>query len=211
MTIRDLAGDGDHYSATVISEVFRGKSRVQQHQIVYAALKGEMGGVLHALALQPLRRKNSAQSAGRGAACPTTPRSTGSGRVCCAARARTAHHRVTFVELFFDLVFVFAVTQVSHNLLAHFTPLGVYETVLLLFAVWWVWIFTSWVTNWLDPDTLPVRITSVCADDRGARDVDLAAEGVRDRAVSPSPGPMSSCRSAAPPSCCGRSGNGTRC
>ena len=50
--IRDLAGDGDHYSATVISEAFRGKSRVQQHQIVYAALKGQMGGVLHALALQ---------------------------------------------------------------------------------------------------------------------------------------------------------------
>lgn len=52
VTIRDLAGDGDHYSATVISEAFRGKSRVQQHQIVYAALKGQMGGVLHALALQ---------------------------------------------------------------------------------------------------------------------------------------------------------------
>lgn len=52
VTIRDLAGDGDHYSATVVSEVFRGKSRVQQHQIVYAALKGQMGGVLHALALQ---------------------------------------------------------------------------------------------------------------------------------------------------------------
>jgi len=50
--IRDLAGDGDHYSATVISEAFRGKSRVQQHQIVYAALKGDMGGKLHALALQ---------------------------------------------------------------------------------------------------------------------------------------------------------------
>jgi stress-induced morphogen len=50
--IRDLAGDGDHYAATVISETFRGKSRVQQHQIVYAALKGEMGGKLHALALQ---------------------------------------------------------------------------------------------------------------------------------------------------------------
>jgi len=50
--IRDLAGDGDHYSATVISESFRGKSRVQQHQIVYAALKGDMGGKLHALALQ---------------------------------------------------------------------------------------------------------------------------------------------------------------
>ncbi|CEJ13701.1 BolA family protein [Phreatobacter sp. AB_2022a] len=49
--IRDLAGDGDHYAATVISESFRGKSRVQQHQIVYAALKGKMGGTLHALAL----------------------------------------------------------------------------------------------------------------------------------------------------------------
>jgi stress-induced morphogen len=52
VTIRDLAGDGDHYAATVISEVFRGKSRVQQHQIVYEALRAEMGGKLHALALQ---------------------------------------------------------------------------------------------------------------------------------------------------------------
>lgn len=49
--IKDLAGDGDHYAATVVSEAFRGKSRVQQHQMVYAALKGNMGGVLHALAL----------------------------------------------------------------------------------------------------------------------------------------------------------------
>ena len=52
VTIRDLAGDGDHYAATVIAESFRGKSRVQQHKIVYDALKGEMGGKLHALALQ---------------------------------------------------------------------------------------------------------------------------------------------------------------
>jgi stress-induced morphogen len=52
VTIRDLAGDGDHYAATVISEAFRGKSRVQQHQIVYEALRAEMGGKLHALALQ---------------------------------------------------------------------------------------------------------------------------------------------------------------
>jgi stress-induced morphogen len=52
VTIRDLAGDGDHYAATVISASFRGKSRVQQHQIVYQSLKGQMGGVLHALALQ---------------------------------------------------------------------------------------------------------------------------------------------------------------
>ena len=52
ISVEDLAGDGDHYAATVISETFRGKSRVQQHQIVYEALKAEMGGKLHALALQ---------------------------------------------------------------------------------------------------------------------------------------------------------------
>ena len=49
--IRDLAGDGDHYAATVTSAAFRGKTRVQQHQMVYGALQGRMGGVLHALAL----------------------------------------------------------------------------------------------------------------------------------------------------------------
>lgn len=52
VTIRDLAGDGDHYAASVVSAAFKGKSRVQQHQMVYAALKGRMGGELHALALQ---------------------------------------------------------------------------------------------------------------------------------------------------------------
>ncbi len=52
ITIEDLAGDGDHYAATVVSEAFRGRSRVQQHQMVYAALQGRMGGALHALALQ---------------------------------------------------------------------------------------------------------------------------------------------------------------
>lgn len=50
--IRDLAGDGDHYAATVVSASFKGKTRVQQHQLVYSALKGQMGGELHALALQ---------------------------------------------------------------------------------------------------------------------------------------------------------------
>lgn len=50
--INDLAGDGEHYSARVVSPQFKGKSRVQQHQLVYAALKGRMGGILHALALQ---------------------------------------------------------------------------------------------------------------------------------------------------------------
>ncbi|MFZ1109023.1 MAG: BolA family transcriptional regulator [Rhodomicrobium sp.] len=50
--IEDMAGDGDHYSATVVSEAFRGKTRVQQHQLVYDALRGNVGGALHALALQ---------------------------------------------------------------------------------------------------------------------------------------------------------------
>ena len=56
--IRDLAGDGDHYAATVTSTVFRGKSRVQQHQIVYSALQGRMGGALHALALTTVAPEN---------------------------------------------------------------------------------------------------------------------------------------------------------
>ncbi len=52
ISIRELAADGDHYAAEIVSERFRGKSRVQQHQMVYDALKGNMGGALHALALQ---------------------------------------------------------------------------------------------------------------------------------------------------------------
>lgn len=73
-------------------------------------------------------------------------------------RSPDQHHRVTYVELFFDLVFVFAITQISHTLLAHFTPLGVLQTGILFLAVWWVWIFTSWITNWLDPERTPVRV-----------------------------------------------------
>lgn len=73
-------------------------------------------------------------------------------------RAPHQHHRVTYVELFFDLVFVFAITQISHTLLAHFTPLGGVQAAILFLAVWWVWIFTSWVTNWLDPERSPVRV-----------------------------------------------------
>ena len=52
VSIQDLRGDGDHYAAHVVSAAFQGKSRVQQHQMVYAALRGRMGGELHALALQ---------------------------------------------------------------------------------------------------------------------------------------------------------------
>src|SRR5579859_5783313 len=67
------------------------------------------------------------------------------------------HHRVTYVELLFDLVFAFAVTQISHALLGDPTALGLVHTTLLFLAVWWVWIYTSWITNWLDPDRLAVR------------------------------------------------------
>jgi len=68
------------------------------------------------------------------------------------------HSRVTYAELLFDLVFVFAVTQVSHTLLGRFTPLGAVQTTLLFLAVWWVWVYTTWVTNWLNPELTPVRL-----------------------------------------------------
>jgi len=68
------------------------------------------------------------------------------------------HHKVDFVELFFDLVFVFAITQVSHTLIEDFTWEGALQATLLSLAVWWVWIYTTWVTNWLDPAKLPVRV-----------------------------------------------------
>jgi len=61
VTIEDLAGDGDHYAALVVSPSFRGKTRVQQHQIVYAALRGKMGGDLHALALQTVTPEDAAK------------------------------------------------------------------------------------------------------------------------------------------------------
>jgi len=75
-------------------------------------------------------------------------------------RARGGHEagRVTYIELFFDLVFVFAVTQLSHSLIEHYSLLGALETFLMLLAVWWAWIDTSWVTNWLDPAKVPVRL-----------------------------------------------------
>lgn len=65
--------------------------------------------------------------------------------------------RVGFVELFFDLVFVFAVTQISHSLLKDLTGMGALHAAILLGAVWWSWIDTSWITNWLDPERPLVR------------------------------------------------------
>src|SRR5918911_2835273 len=69
--------------------------------------------------------------------------------------------RATPLELFFDLVYVFAITQLSHLLLGHLTVEGALETLFLLLAVWWAWVYTTWVTNWFDPDRLPVRLMLV--------------------------------------------------
>jgi len=66
--------------------------------------------------------------------------------------------RVTFMELFFDLVYVLAVTQLAHLLLEHLTALGGLQTLLLLLAVWWAWVDTAWLTNWFDPDRPAVRM-----------------------------------------------------
>jgi low temperature requirement protein LtrA len=73
-------------------------------------------------------------------------------------RERAGAARVTNVELFFDLVYVFAVTQLSHHLLSRLTPVGALQTGLLLAMVWLAWAYTAWVTNWLDPERLPVRL-----------------------------------------------------
>jgi low temperature requirement protein LtrA len=62
------------------------------------------------------------------------------------------------IELFFDLVFVFAVTQLSHTLLAELTLANLIRVTMLFMAVWWVWMYTAWTTNWLDPERLPVRV-----------------------------------------------------
>ena len=72
-------------------------------------------------------------------------------------RARGGHARVTYVELFFDLVFVFALTQLSHALLHDLSVAGALRTGVMFLAVWWIWIDTTWAMNWLDPDREPVR------------------------------------------------------
>ncbi|TCV96377.1 low temperature requirement protein LtrA [Luteibacter rhizovicinus] len=74
-------------------------------------------------------------------------------------RARDGHEaKVSNIELFFDLVYMFAVTQLSHHLLTHMDAVGALQTLVLWFAVWLGWQYTSWVTNWFDPERLPVRV-----------------------------------------------------
>jgi low temperature requirement protein LtrA len=69
--------------------------------------------------------------------------------------------RATTFELFFDLVFVFAITQVSHHLIEHLTWVGVGQSAFMLLMVWWAWIYTTWMTNWFDPDSAHVRLLLV--------------------------------------------------
>ena len=76
-------------------------------------------------------------------------------------RDRSGSHRVTNIELFFDLVYVFAVTQLSHYLLGHATVPGALQAGLLLVMIWLVWSYTTWVTNWLDPERMAVRLLLV--------------------------------------------------
>jgi low temperature requirement protein LtrA len=77
------------------------------------------------------------------------------------ARKPGEHGKVTYIELFFDLVFVFAITQLSLSLQKDPSPLGLAHVVLLLLAIWWVWIDTCWATNWLDPERSPVALLLV--------------------------------------------------
>ena len=73
-------------------------------------------------------------------------------------RDRDSHAQVTNEELFFDLIYAFAITQLSHRLLEHLTPLGALQTLVLWFAVWLGWQYTCWVTNWFNPENLRMRL-----------------------------------------------------
>lgn len=77
----------------------------------------------------------------------------------------TAGHevRVSYLELFFDLVYVFAITQISHFLLAHHGIAVLAEALVIFAAIWWAWVYTTWAANWLDPDRVQVRIVLLLA------------------------------------------------
>jgi len=68
-----------------------------------------------------------------------------------------AAHRVTYIELFFDLVFVFAITQISHILIHHQSGVSLVHTLMLALVVWWAWVYTTWATSWLNPERGWVR------------------------------------------------------
>ena len=99
---------------------------------------------------------------------PAEPQRGGIGAAIAAAEAKQRRSllrnhgggeaKVSELELFFDLIFVFAVTQLSHFQLAHLSLLGVFKTLILFGAVWWAWMYTTWATNWIDPDRAANRL-----------------------------------------------------
>jgi low temperature requirement protein LtrA len=96
---------------------------------------------------------------GAGAAGPAGAGAAGpAGRAALTRERGDGRQRVTNIELFFDLVYVFAVTQLSHYLLHHRSLTGALQAALLLAMVWQLWVYTTWVTNWLDPERIPVRL-----------------------------------------------------
>lgn len=125
------------------------------------------------------------------------------------AGGHSEHHRVSAMELFFDLVFVFAVTQLSHYLLEHHDLAGVLQTLVMFLAVWWAWVYTAWATNWLDPDRAPVRLGLALVMLLGL----VLSSAIREAfgiSASSSPSPMSRSRSAGPPIPPGPRGSGKR-
>ncbi|HEY4094240.1 MAG TPA: low temperature requirement protein A, partial [Baekduia sp.] len=73
----------------------------------------------------------------------------------------TGEQSTTTVELFFDLVYVFAVTQLSHVILGDLSATGVARAAFLLLVVWWAWIYTTWMVNWFDPASPAVRVVLI--------------------------------------------------
>jgi low temperature requirement protein LtrA len=105
----------------------------------------------------PLRRMDRVQSVSGVLWSGGERMTTGSHNAELLREVGERNHRVTPIELFFDLVFVFAITQLSHLLLGHLDARGALQTGLLLLAIWQAWVYTAWVTNWFNPDVPVVR------------------------------------------------------
>jgi len=91
--------------------------------------------------------------------------------------------RVTYIELFFDLIFVLALTQLSRFLYENQSPIGALQSAILVLALWWVWVYTTWVTNWLDPARLPVRMVVIALSLVGLAMSTSIYESFGDRAI----------------------------
>ena len=113
-------------------------------------------------------------------------------------RPAKGERRATYFELFFDLVYVFVITQLSHHLLANLTWSGAAETAFLLVAVYWAWNYTTWMVNWFDPEVPAVRLVLVFVMLASLLMAVAVPEGLGDhaRCCSP-PATARSCRSHA--------------